>query len=70
MAIEYVEVVHDGVITTTEKAILLAIDCEEIWIPRSVIFAGDDIEPLEDFSADASGRIEVAEWYATREGLT
>jgi hypothetical protein len=61
-------VVSCGILRTTEKAVL----CEfydpkdgafEKWVPRSVIEDGDQLE--EGLNQD----IEVAGWFATKEGI-
>lgn len=48
----------------TEKALLLVIDGDEVWCPKSVI--GDD----SDIQGDGdTGRLVVQEWWAEKEGL-
>lgn len=54
-----VEVLHE-----TEAAILVALDGEEIWIPKSVIH--DDSEVWEEGD---TGVFVVKEWFANKEGL-
>lgn len=54
----YAEVLHE-----TEMAVLCEVDGDEVWIPRSVIEDGEDLETGD------TGDIEVAEWFAIKEGL-
>ena len=55
-----VSIDYDHRVNETAKAILFLIDGEEYWIPKSVIIDDDEEE---------SGSIEVAQWFAEKEGL-
>jgi hypothetical protein len=57
---EYVTVLVDYVETRTDKAVLCHFDGRDVWLPLSVIDSEDDFE---------DGPIDVAEWFAEREGL-
>lgn len=48
----------------TDKALLVEIEGEEIWIPKSVI--DDDSEV---YAEGHEGRLAVHEWWAEKEGL-
>ena len=60
---DYVAIEIDEIIAATDKAVLCDIDGEEIWIPRSVIDGGDSLDIGDN------GEIEVAEWFAKKEGF-
>ena len=57
-----VEILCDAELADTPKAILYQIDCEEVWIPKSLI---------EDSYESDDGRIyiHIPEWFAEKEGL-
>jgi hypothetical protein len=57
---EYVELVHDGVVAETDRAVLLDFGGIEIWIPRSQI---------EDDDLEEAGTVSVTEWFAEQEEL-
>lgn len=50
---------------TTDDAVLLDADgvTEPVWVPRSVIEDGDEL------SRGDSGELEIATWFAEKEGL-
>lgn len=50
-------VAHDGLLAETEKAILLLIDGDEKWIPRSQV------------GLVYNKHAEVSEWWVLKEGL-
>lgn len=56
---KYVTVRFDELMYETQKAYLVNIDDEEVWIPKSVI---------EDFD-EKNGQMIIAEWFASKEGL-
>lgn len=60
---EYVEVDCDAIETVTDRAVLMIIEGENIWVPRSAIEDGDEIEP-EDV-----GPFYVRQWFCDREGI-
>ncbi|TXG96259.1 MAG: hypothetical protein E6R08_09810 [Nevskiaceae bacterium] len=47
---------------TTDKAVLVVIDDEEHWIPRSVCLDGDALETGDE-------DLIVADWWLEKEGL-
>lgn len=59
----YVTICIDEIETTTDAAVLAVIDGDELWIPRSVIEDGNSVEEGDDDS------LEVAKWFAEKEGL-
>ena len=48
----------------TEKAILVDIEGDEYWIPKSQV--DDDSEVYEE---DTEGTLVISEWFANKEGL-
>lgn len=54
----------EEVIRETDLALLFLIDDDEVWMPKSVITDGDEIEV-----GACEIEIEVAEWFAKQEGL-
>lgn len=54
------------VITATEKALLVDIEGEEKWIPKSVIH--DDSEVFDD-DENSTGMLVIKEWWAEKVGL-
>ncbi|KKK79902.1 hypothetical protein LCGC14_2828880 [marine sediment metagenome] len=54
---DYVEIDIDEIVRESEDAILVAIDTEEIWIPKSQIDEYDD------------NQVSVKEWIAIEKGL-
>lgn len=60
---DYVTIEIDKIKRATDLAVLAEIGGSEYWIPRSVIEDGDDLDE-GDF-----GEINVAEWFAQKEGL-
>jgi len=62
-SVTYVEIEVDEIIKETELAVLCVIDGEEVWLPRSQIDGGDDLD--EGFS----GTIQLADWLARERGL-
>jgi hypothetical protein len=50
----------------TEKAVLLDIDGEEIWVPLSVLNGPDDVDCYE---RGDEGDFDIAGWFAKKEGL-
>lgn len=50
----------------TDMALLVEIDGEEVWIPKSVIH--DDSEVFDD-SENSTGTLIVKKWWAEKEGL-
>ena len=54
----------DGIIKITDKAILIQIDDDEIWLPKSQVkFSEDPKNP------NLTNVIKVAEWLAEYKGL-
>jgi len=49
----------------TEKALLVEIEGEEFWIPKSLIHDDSEVH-----SEDDKGTLVVPEWFAEKEGLT
>ncbi len=60
----YVHLDVDKILRATDKALLLKIDDEEIWVPRSMVADGDDYE-----AGDEDVTISVTEWFANKGGL-
>lgn len=57
---------YDEIEAATEDAILLVIDEEKVWIPRSQILDEED----DDFPVgEGSGWLEIPEWLALEKGL-
>jgi hypothetical protein len=58
---ELVEVDYDEIIrdNARDKAVLFAVDDEEVWIPRSLI----------DYTDERAKTFYVPEWYAIKEEL-
>lgn len=50
---------------TTEKAVLCGIGEREVWIPRSILGPGTDVQRVGD-----DGTIVVPHWFAEQEDLT
>lgn len=65
MSKEYVEVDYDQCTMTTEKAVLVRIDDDDVWLPDSVINHEERVPSI----ADGGGCVEVEVWFATKEGL-
>ncbi len=62
----YVSVTYGAVQATTEGAVCLEIQGEDIWIPKSLIRG--DAEDLE--RGFGVGEVEIPEWFAYREGIS
>lgn len=66
---EYAEIFYDRLVVETEEAVLLdfgsddAFDANEVWIPKSVIKDGHEI----DYETEL--RIEVEQWFAEKQEL-
>ncbi len=54
----------ERVAAETDLALLLVIDAEEVWVPKSCISDPDEIAV-----GDEEIEVNVAEWIAQREGL-
>jgi len=54
------------VVTATEKALLVEIEGEEEWVPKSVIH--DDSEVFDD-DENAEGMLVLEDWWAEKSGL-
>ena len=61
--VEYVDINHDGVLTTTEMARLFDIDGEEVWVPKSLT------EYWDEDAVDGHGTFTVPAWFAEKEEL-
>jgi len=61
---EEIEVEVELVVAETEKALLLKVDGEDSWVPRSVI--GRDSDELEKGD---SGMVFVPQWFIESNGL-
>uniref|UniRef100_A0A6M3M5S0 Uncharacterized protein n=1 Tax=viral metagenome TaxID=1070528 RepID=A0A6M3M5S0_9ZZZZ len=59
---------HDGVIATSQKAVLLNVNGDEIWIPRSVLVDPEDGDGME--RGDPADQVAVLAWFAEDRGLT
>ena len=64
MSDDYVDVYFDDVIAKTVKAVLIEIDGDEQWVPRSTLDNDDDLDVH-----GGPGTLYVAEWFAIKEGL-
>ena len=62
------EVFSARILSQTTLALLVKLegDGREFWIPKSLVEDGDTLYPDEDAVVD----LEVAEWWATKEGLS
>jgi len=58
---DYTPIDYDECKHVTDQAALLIIDGDEVWLPLSVV---EDAPEVGD-----SGLIDVAEWFALKEGL-
>ena len=57
---------YDNIEVTTDDAILITIDLEKFWVPRSQIL--DEMD--DDFPvSDGPGWLEIPEWPALEKGL-
>jgi hypothetical protein len=52
------------VVAETDLALLLELEEDQVWVPKSVITGADEIDV-----GDEDIEVEVAEWFAEREGL-
>lgn len=62
MELSYVLI--DGVLKETEAAILIDVDGDEIWIPKSQIHEDSQVRELGD-----RGELVIPEWLAIEKGL-
>ena len=60
---EYAELEIVRVMVVTEKALLVNHDGDEVWIPKSLIADPDQ------YARGVYDGMEVAEWFARKEGL-
>lgn len=58
-----IEIDIDRIKLETDKAILVIIDDEEIWLPKSQITYNENHDP------DKPQEIEISEWIAEQKGL-
>lgn len=58
----HVDVAH--IVRATENALLVEIDGEEIWLPRSQVSDGESYEV-----GDTNVTLSITEWLARRRGL-
>lgn len=61
----FIEFENCSVIRSTVKSVLVDIDGEEIWVPKSQI--SDDSEVYD--SKSTSGTLVIKEWFARVKGL-
>jgi len=63
----YIEIETDEIVKVTAEAVLVRIDKEEVWVPKSQIYDG------VDFGYSCEGEeglvLEVQEWWAIKEDL-
>ena len=63
----YIEIETDEIVKVTQEAVLVRIDKEEVWVPKSQIHDG------VDFGYSCEGEeglvLEVQEWWAIQEEL-
>ena len=64
----YTTIDIDRVVSMTDAAVLVRIDEDERWLPFSVLDE-DTRELLESACGDGVRALEVAVWFAEREGL-
>ena len=57
----------DAVVATTPKAVLLEVQGEDVWVPRSVIVDPKEGEGMD--RGDPAGEVEILSWFARKEGL-
>ena len=55
-------IVSCDILHTTEEAVLLEVENNECWVPRSLIIDGDDLEK------GLSQEIEIKEWFCNSQG--
>lgn len=48
----------------TDRAILVEVDCEDVWVPKSQVHENSD-----DLHQGDEGRLVVRRWFAEKEGL-
>jgi hypothetical protein len=65
---EYVEVNYDDCIGETEKAFKLVVEGEEVWVPKSVIDAEEQVPEVDDEGGEF-GACFVATWWLREKGL-
>lgn len=61
---DYVTIQVERVEAETDLALLLVIDEESVWVPKSLIEEPDDYEV-----GNEDVEVEIAEWFCKREGL-
>lgn len=61
---QYVHLDVERVVRETEKALLLLVEGEELWVPKSVVSA-----PGEYAEGDENCTVSVAAWWAGKNGL-
>jgi hypothetical protein len=54
------------VLTVTEKAVLVQVEGEEIWVPKSILHEDSEID--EESEKDDEGDVLVKTWWAEQEG--
>jgi hypothetical protein len=64
MSMNYVEVADVISKVETSKALLVEIEGEDYWIPKSVI-----VDESEVYKDSQQGTLCIAEWYAKKAGL-
>lgn len=62
---EYTAVKVDVVLSRTRKAVLIATDENEYWIPYSLIHE-EDLAVLND---DFMGDMQIESWFVSKEGI-
>lgn len=60
---------YDDVKHHTEKAVLFVVGDDDVWVPKSVIDVDYDDEAWDALKGQGSGEIDIAEWFAKKEGL-
>jgi len=60
---EYVEV--EDVIRSTDKALLVKIDGDEYWLPKSQVLNADEVDP----GVFGTQELEISRWWLKEQGL-
>jgi hypothetical protein len=61
---ELFELNYDECLARTEEAVLLLIDDDDLWVPRSVLWVEEHPEP-----GCGPGAVNIEEWWAVQRGL-
>lgn len=63
-ASSYVHITVEEILRETENALLILLDGDELWVPRSQVAGGDDYT-----QGDRDVTLSVTEWWANKNGV-